>query len=220
MLPVHCNYQGHVIETVNSTTFLGVQIDEKLSWKAHTEEVCARLSRYSYTLFKLSKLVDIEAVKTAYHGYVASTLRFGLIYWGNSTNREAVFKAQKRCVRAMCGLKLDDSCLPYFKEHKILTLPCLFIFEIALFVKSNLKLFTQVSQVFKKQTYRTHDLCIVSSHTALKRKSMFCMSVKIFNKLPLTLRLKPLHLFKTDLKNLLMAKCYYSLSEFFIDKDI
>ncbi|XP_072934947.1 uncharacterized protein [Epargyreus clarus] len=89
----------------------------------------------------LRNLVDLKAVLTAYHGFVATTLRYGVMFWGNSTNRELAFKAQRRCIRAMCNLKQRDSCKPHFKKLHILTLPSLYIFECAVFVKSNPKEF-------------------------------------------------------------------------------
>jgi len=62
----------------------------------------------------------------AYHGLVESRLRYGVIFWGNSTDKVkiikiGIIKAQKRCIRSMFLLKMTVS----FKEYNILTLPSL-----------------------------------------------------------------------------------------------
>ncbi|KAF9821776.1 hypothetical protein SFRURICE_001887, partial [Spodoptera frugiperda] len=74
---------------------------------------------------------------------------YGVVFWGQSTNREFVFKLQKRCIRAIYGIKKTDSCVPYFKKSKILTLPALYILETAIFVKNNLNLFKKMADVKK-----------------------------------------------------------------------
>lgn len=122
------------IEDINSTKFLGIHIDRNLKWQSHTEVVCKRICTYSYVLFRLSKILDRGSVLVAYHGCVASILRYGLIFWGATTESERVFIAQKRCVRAVCGLQRMDSCRPYFKELKLLTLPSMYIYETAIYV--------------------------------------------------------------------------------------
>lgn len=211
-IPIHCKYKGYDIETVNTTKFLGITIDSSLSWKPHTDEICKRLNQYAFALYKLAKQVNTDAVLAAYHGYVASALRYGIIFWGNSANRENVFRAQKRCIRAMNGLNRTDSCVPMFKKLNIMTMPCIFIFEMAVFVKSNQNLFVHLTRARHK-----HDICSVMSHTALMRKSVVCLASKIYNHIPKTVRMAPLQEFKTIFSDLLIAKCYYSLTAFLND---
>lgn len=61
-------------------------------------------------MYNLSK-VDYLSV-TAYHAkasyYITSTLRYGVIFWGNSTNKEVAFKAQKICLRPVRGIQIND----------------------------------------------------------------------------------------------------------------
>ncbi|KAF9802939.1 hypothetical protein SFRURICE_015536, partial [Spodoptera frugiperda] len=121
------NYDGQIIEKVNSAKFLGILIDSQLTWKPQAENICKRLSTAAFMLHNLSKKVDTPTVLLAYHGLVMSVLRFGLIFWGNCSERESIFKAQKRCLRAIFGLKVTDSCVPIFKSQKLLTFPCLYI---------------------------------------------------------------------------------------------
>ena len=216
---VNVNYNGQTIQKTKVAKFLGILIDDQLTWKPQAEEVCKKLSTAAYVLFNLKKKVDIRTALVAYHGLVASVLRFGVIFWGNSTLRDTIFKAQKRCIRAMCGIKPRDSCEPYFKSLKILTFPSLYILEMAIFVKSNIKLFAKVSDT-KKGPVRSQykNLLTVSSYkTALLRKSVLCMGPIIFNKLPDNIKNDTLQQFKNKLKKYLTQKCYYTISDFLND---
>lgn len=141
-----------------------------------------------------------------------STLRYGVIFWGNCTERETVFKAQKRCVRSICRLKPDE---PHFKSLKILTFPSLYIYEVAVFVKTNPNPFVKVSQT-RHRSIRSQYMNYVSfpsSKTALMRKNILCMGSKFFYKIPNYLHSLNYNLFKKKLYELLVGKCYYTVND-------
>jgi hypothetical protein len=217
-VPIICNYKGTLIESVSATKFLGINVDNHLSWNSHTEQVCLKLNQYAYALYKLAKKTSPDAVITAYHGFVASTLRYGIIFWGNSTNKEAVFKAQKRCIRAMRGLKQTDSCVPYFKDLNILTMPSLYILEMVMFVKNNPALFKKANYTSERLRQRFRDdLSPALGKTALMRKSVCSLAIRIHNQLPIEFKLLPIPLLRRKLIALLTNKCYYSVIEYLND---
>lgn len=213
-------HQGCSIEEANTAKFLGILIDNKLSWKPHIEELCKRLSKSAYALFQLSKKVNRQALLTAYYGLVDSVLRYGIVFWGQSADREQVFRMQKRCVRSMCGIKTTDSCLPSFKSLQILTFPSLYILETALFVKNNPDLFQKLSDTRKNSTRSQYinDLCQAKCKTALMKKSFFGIAPRIYNKVPNAIKQLPVLKFKKTLKNVLIQKCYYTIDDFLNDK--
>lgn len=219
---INISFKDNKIQEVDNAKFLGITIDNKMTWNTQTDIICKRLSKAAYALFQLSKKVNIETLLTAYHGLVASVLRYGIIFWGQSANREIVFRMQKRCVRSMCGLKTTDSCIPHFKKLKILTLPAMFIMETALFVKKYPHLFVRLSEVRRNplRTQYLNKLCNVKCKTSLMRKSFFGNAPKIYNKIPNVIKNMPLTKFKKALYKLLIDKCYYTLDEFLNDGTI
>lgn len=80
----------------------------------------------------------------------------------------------------MFGLNTTQSCRPYFTKFKTLTLPSLFIYEVAIFVKVNPHLFSSLSDIVR--------LCIIPSNTALMHNSVFCLAPVIFNKIPKSIK--------------------------------
>ncbi|KAF9822913.1 hypothetical protein SFRURICE_010442 [Spodoptera frugiperda] len=125
------------ILTLPDRKFLGLEIDEYLNRKSHIVKVCKTLSKSAYALHALSLRVSKETLLTAYYGLAEPHLRYWVIFWGNSTDKDVAFKAQKRCIRLMFKLDTTDSCSPYLKQYKILTLPGMYIMEMSMFVKSN-----------------------------------------------------------------------------------
>lgn len=211
---LNINYLGHIIEETETAKFLGLYLDCNVKWKAHIDFICKKINKISYALRMLKKTVPQKTVLTAYHACVSSILRYGIIFWGNSVDKEFVFKAQKNCIRSICNIRPWDSCKIYFKNLKILTLPCLYILECSIFVKCNIHLFE-----FKTRARRTDKLCTVMSKTHLYKQSIFVKAPVIYNKLPATIRATvEVDLFKRRLHNFLIDKCYYTINDFLIDE--
>lgn len=209
-------YSGQSVEQTEVTKFLGIYIDRNLKWKTQMDKVCKKLHTFAYALYKLSKTVCEEAVLMAYNGYVDSTLRFGIIFWGNSVGKESVLIAHKKCVRAVCGLCRRDSAKQHFKRLNILTVPSLYILEVAMFVKTNMHLYTKINS-----KRHLNKISMPQHHTALFKNSIFGMAPKIFNRLPDNIRnVDNILQFKRELRKLLINKIYYSISEYLFDNNL
>lgn len=204
-------FQGTELSEVKSAKFLGLFLDCNIKWQTHLTFIRAKLLQFSYALRKLSQIVNQNAVIEAYHGYVASRLRYGIIFWGNAVNVASILIAQKKCIRGICKLRNRDSCRPFFRKLKLLTVISLYIFEIALHVRRNPQLFPRVLSA------RRHDY-IVSKHnvkTTLVGNSVVGMSCKIYNHLPAQIRrCQERSMFKKMLFEFLVDKAYYSVREF------
>lgn len=176
---VKVHHSGKQIEEVSSTKFLGIHIDNNMRWETHTNYICGKLNKFSYALYMLNRIANRFALMASYHAYVASILRYGILFWGNTSNKEGIFRAQKNCVRAICSLRPTDSCRPYFKELKIMTVPCIYIYEVCIFVRCNLTLFETFSSLRHKDKLRQ-----IPHKTALFQNNMYGIAPTLYNKLP------------------------------------
>lgn len=211
---LNINYDGNIIESITTTKFLGLYIDNNLKWQSHIDHLKTKISQNSYALYILAKTVGRDTVITAYHANVSSLLRYGIIFWGNCTNNKSVFIAQKKCIRAIVGIRQRESCREAFKSLKILTLTCMYIIECVMFVRGNFHLFDH--HKIKRQN---HKLILPASKSALFRNSVFVVALEIYNHLPKCLiNIESNSILKFRLKRLLQEKSYYSLDEFWMDK--
>lgn len=212
-------FQKSSLDFVNSATLLGIDLDSGLNWKAHTEKITARLSKFIYALYELKKCTDLKTAKTAYYAYANAWLTYGIIVWGNSTGANQLFILQKRCVRILMNITNEKSCRPHFVKLRMLTLASLYILEICKFLRKNLHLHTQARDFYTGERNLRHKDRLIAPFTKLQLVSSgpFHMSVKIYNQIPKHLKDIDKDLeFNRKLKEFLIFKCFYSLNEFFM----
>jgi hypothetical protein len=208
--------KGESIEEVDTTKFLGIIVDRHCNWKCHVDSICTKLERFTFALRRLKRVAGEKVALTAYHGYVASILRYGLIIWGNSSSVKYVFSCQKKCVRALSGVGRLESCRPLFRKFNLLTVTGLYIWEAGIFVWSNPNLYTIVKTNSKLRIRDPAKLIAPQCKSALQRNNCHAMCIKTFNHIPLVIRQLPtLIKFRKELFIWLKEKCFYTMNEFF-----
>lgn len=73
---------NNLFQRVTHTKFLGILIDENLSWKQHTEQLIKKLSTSLYGIKRIKAISGKETALTAYHALFSSHMRFGIVAWG------------------------------------------------------------------------------------------------------------------------------------------
>jgi hypothetical protein len=77
-------YDNKQIAHISNTEFLGIIIDNSLSWKLHIEQIIPKLSAACYAFRYAKPLTSHETLKMVY-SYFHSIMTYGLIFWGNSS---------------------------------------------------------------------------------------------------------------------------------------
>ena len=121
---IDINIDGHKIEEVVCTKFLGVYIDNKLSWKKHIEHVSGKVSRGLGIILKARHLLNPTALKTLYFSFVYPYFSYCNHVWGSScsSNLNRLFLLQKRAIRVISSAKFRDHTDPIFKRLGLLKL--------------------------------------------------------------------------------------------------
>ena len=111
---------GTSIERVQNFNFLGLTINENLSWKPHVDKIANKISKYSGLLARLKHFLPPHILKTIYCSIVQSNLNYSLLTWGFDCNRLIVL--QKRMVRIITASKYNAHTEPLFKKLGLLKL--------------------------------------------------------------------------------------------------
>ncbi|KAJ8731408.1 hypothetical protein PYW07_004572 [Mythimna separata] len=135
--------------------------------------------------------------------------------WGNSTDHNRAFIAQKKCIRAIYGLQPDQSCRPLFKKHCLLPLPALYIYETCMLVKKNEHLFVKADTIIVRNRRDPYRLVLSNIPRLTKyNKSCVTMCVRLYNKLPSDFKSLNVRSFKKKLYDWLSFNNFYSIKDF------
>ena len=124
------------IERKSITKFLGLQIDEKLNWKAHITHLCNKVSKSIAILRKVRSIFPLNILKMIYMSLIYSHLNYCILIWGSveKTIVEPLFKLQKKAIRIISKSNYLDHTAPLFKSLKLLTVYNVFDLSCILFI--------------------------------------------------------------------------------------
>lgn len=210
------------IRRYEGTKFLGLMLDEIIRWCDHVDHVTKKLNSVYYVISQLRNEFETSTLLTVYYSMAYCHLNYCIVLWGNSVDSDRVFLAQKRMIRLIFRVDSRASCRPVFVANEILSLPCLYIYKLLLFVKQNCDInesgnFTKNSDLHSYKT-RYCDLFVMDGHNLTKFESSPVYAGKrLYNRLPVTIRKLDFNRFKYTIKELLLRKCYYSVGEYMCD---
>lgn len=205
----------------DTVRFLGVLIDRHLTFSAHIEMVARRICSGIFVLRRLSNFVNSEVLMMAYYSLVFPFLSYAVVIWGSECTRtQQIFVLQKKALRIIAGLCPRQSCRPVFKQLKLLTFPCIFIFQSLIFLKQNHSIFQSLLPHSKHDLRTKNKLNIPHHSTSFFKRHTYCSATSLFNALPSVLRSeRDFETFKRCLKTFLIEKCFYSVKDFLNHKE-
>jgi hypothetical protein len=84
------------IEEVETTKFLGIQVDNNLNWKTHIQYIIPKLSSACFAMKNITSLMKTENLKLVYFPYFHSIMSYGIIIRGNSTDSKKYFTFKRK----------------------------------------------------------------------------------------------------------------------------
>ena len=106
------NIEGIPLINDHHVKFLGVWLDDCLTWKEHSNAVLNRVKANQKLLTNAKNMLDEKSLMTIYNVHSYSHLSYCLVVWGSMLNaecRDKLYKAQKACIRTVAKLKPRDS---------------------------------------------------------------------------------------------------------------
>ena len=89
-------------------------------------------------------------------------MSYGLIFWGNSTHSDDIFRIQKRIIRIITNSNKNASCRELFKKQKILPLQSQYIYSMLLFNIKNKDQFPLNSNTHTINTRHKNNIHVTS----------------------------------------------------------
>ena len=122
------------IECVESIKFLGVYLDNKLTWATHIHYMKGKVSRGIGIICKGRKSLNKSTLVTLYYSFIFPHLLYCIESWGtaNKCHLDGVLKLQKKALRIIDCVRLYTKSAPLFLKYNILPVNKLFQMNVTL----------------------------------------------------------------------------------------
>jgi len=203
------------IEKVKVSKFLGVLVDDKVSWKPHILSVQSKLSKTLAAMYHARPMANDNTMRTIYNALFLPHLSYCAEIWGNtySSNLSKIKTTQKKAIRLICRSGKFSHTTPLFKQLNLLKFTDVVEFKTSLVMHkafhsnlppNNQKFFQK--RVSKYPTKHKNKLDVKKHRTTGKSFTMSITGVKVWNSLDITLTDIISHArFKTSLKKRILA---------------
>jgi hypothetical protein len=189
---------GAIIGTVKTTTFLGVKIDNALTWSDHIACVARKVSKSVGIIKKASYILNRHTLLTLYKSLIMPHLQYCNLIWGNAAkvHLQRLVLLQKRAIRLVNRLGSRDHTGPYFVLDNLLMVPDMYQMSCAAFLYKlkfntypsffinhfNHVLFPVHSQHSATSRFRAHNFVPpLRCRTSLRQKTFPSASITILN---------------------------------------
>ena len=133
---VKININGNEIKQVNFTKFLGIYIDEHLSWAQHIDYLSNKIARNVGILSKLKYFLPMYIMNTLYHSLILSHVQYCTLFWANaySTCLNKLIILQKTTIRIIPQSHYLAHTDPLFSKLKLLKLDDLYKHQLCIYM--------------------------------------------------------------------------------------
>ena len=100
-LPIDISLENYSLDCVSSIKFLGVVVDNKLSWKNHIDNIHNKISRNVGIICRLKSHLPSKSLLMLYSSLILPYLNYGLLAWGSTYHSFAdkLLLLQKKVLR-------------------------------------------------------------------------------------------------------------------------
>ena len=205
--------------------YLGVMIDESLSWKYHISYTCSRISSNIGVISKLRHYLSIRRLKQVYYNLIYPYLSYAIIAWGSTykTHLKRLQSKQNTVLRLMFFATTSgpytESALPFLNLVDVLTVNSVYRLHALKFTHLWHKglLPSLFHNLFQYASYRhTHNTRYASKQNFCKLrprtntgKQMFSyQAIDLWRDIPYSLKDLSTFSFAKEIKHYLLSEQY------------
>ena len=117
-----CIHNEHANISERTYKFLGVHLDEYLSFDTHCTIICNKLARSNFIISRVKNILPVKTLKTLYFSLIHPHLLYCLPIFSCTTQKNVtkIYQMQKKAIRMVTKSKSNTPPYPLFaqKERK------------------------------------------------------------------------------------------------------
>lgn len=206
------NYQGQLIESVKAIKYLGLVIDNQLSWDEHTKNVINRVTSISYLIYRARNLIPKGQLWMLYHAHCLTHLAYMNPIWSScsKTIMNRLQRIQNKLMKTIEGLPRLTPTNTLYKNH------------LNMEKFAQLQTITALHKITNNKMRYNHDLEQKTQHgytlrsilnlrqtfhkNTKNKRSIRDSGIKLFNKIPISIRnIRNTHIFRREMIKFLLS---------------
>ena len=218
-LSIHLSIEvnSYKLEKVVVVVFLGVILDEHLSWKSHISHVANKISKSIGIIYRASFNLLKSSLRILYYSLVYPYLQYCVSVWGSTytSNLNRLVLLQKRIIRILAKVPFDAHTDPIFKEFQLLKFEEIYFLQLGIFMskysihslpKNFDDMFPRINEIHGYNTRRARDFYLTKCRTKMRQFSIIYQGPLFYNSLSSDIRdASSLSIFKSKLKFYLLS---------------
>ena len=212
-LPV-LKLENKIIECVKSTKYLGITIDNTLTFKEHINNIISSVKKFCGIFYKFRSRLPLTCLKTIYFAMIHSQLNYGIEIYANTYNSflEPLVKINNKILRILQNKPLRTPVADLYKkfntlqitqlrDYNILFLVHRFVFDSKHLPEIYHHYFTFNAEIHTHNTRQLESLHTASWHSQLGKRNIKILGSNLWNSLPKSIRsIGNARIFKRKLK--------------------
>ena len=116
--------------------FLGIHLDDSLSWKYHIDYICNKISRTLFALRQTRNILSTPSMLMLYNALIHPYISYGILAWGNAsqTMLNRILLLQKRALRLIHKRPYNSHTDPLFSRSNVLKVQDSYEFAVRTFM--------------------------------------------------------------------------------------
>ena len=201
------------LECKTYVKYLGVLIDQHLSWKHHIDHIALRISKTAGIIARLRHFVPFSILSNLYRSLILPYLSYGVVAWGRAAKYliNKLLLLQKRALRLMYFTDKQQHAIPLFLKSNFLPIQMIYfektaslMYDISTNEAPSLiqQLFTKAGNVhgYGTRSATSGNYYVKSSRLEIQKNSFSRSGTFVWNSLPLKLRHVNKRRFKKELR--------------------
>ena len=196
---------NYTLTESSEVKYLGVVMDNRLSWKPHLQYVRNKVASGCWALSKIRQFLDKAAMSTIYYGLIYQHLQYCISCWGGAapSNLLKLATLQKRAVRFICNAPRRAHTNSLFSMLNMLKLEDIYRFQISKIMHkiNNNNWFCgfnliRTETIHKYNTRFSNSYNFFTTSDNLSPKSIHKVGPRVWRKIPNDFKVLNFNLFK------------------------
>ena len=135
-LPNKLEFANSEISRSDSVKYLGLTLDEHLTFNQHVQNVCNSIKRYFKIFYNIRRYLHIKQAEVLYYSMIYSRIKYGIAVYGHTSksNLNRIQTLQNQLMKVLTSREYRFPTNALHTEHKILKVADIFLQEKLSFV--------------------------------------------------------------------------------------